>query len=152
MYLSSTEQAQSAFLGVINLKGKMETEIMDVILKFFRAKSLRIKKMWLSFLDTGNNISGKKNDLQRKIKYNSPSNILKIAKSQTTKNWKNRQFSNSKEQTFLGHVYLNLKLGDQKNLDLSLFSLLLYAALTTNHHNLKSESFDWQGNLFSSFN
>ena len=49
MYLSSTEQAQSAFLGVINLKGKMETEIMDVILKFFRAKSLRIKKMFFRY-------------------------------------------------------------------------------------------------------
>lgn len=45
MYLSSTEQAQSAFLGVINLKGKMDTEIMDVIFKLFTAKSLRIKKM-----------------------------------------------------------------------------------------------------------
>ena len=48
-YLSSTElKTKTTFFGIVNLKGKMVAEIMDVIQKFFTAKSLWTDTMLFS--------------------------------------------------------------------------------------------------------
>ena len=74
-YLSSTEQKIKTFFGILNLKGKTAEEIMNAIQKFFTAKSLRIDTILFSVLDGTNSMSGKKNGLQRKIRYYSPFSI-----------------------------------------------------------------------------
>ena len=75
-YLSSTEQIiKTTFLGIVNLKGKTASQIMDVAQKFFTTKSLRIDTILFSVLDGTNSMSGKKNGLQRRIRYSSPFSI-----------------------------------------------------------------------------
>ena len=75
-YLSSTGQKiKTTFLGIVNLKGKTAAEVMDVIQKFFTAKSLRIDAIFFSVLDGTNSISGKKYGLQRRIRYYAPFGI-----------------------------------------------------------------------------
>ena len=49
------------FLGIVNLKGKTAAEIIDVIQKFFTARSLRIDPLLFKVLDGTNSMSGKKN-------------------------------------------------------------------------------------------
>ena len=69
-YLSSTEQKMKiTFLGIVNLKGKTAAEIIDVIQKFFTAKSLRIDPLLFKVLGGTNSISGKKNGSWRRIRY-----------------------------------------------------------------------------------
>ena len=63
------------FLGIVNLKGKTAAEIMNVVQKFFTAKSLRIHTILFSVLDGTNSMSGKKNGLQTRIRYHSPFSI-----------------------------------------------------------------------------
>ena len=53
----------------------MAAEIMDVIQTFFSAKSLKINTVLFSVLDGTNSISGKKNGLQKRIRYYSPFSI-----------------------------------------------------------------------------
>ena len=53
----------------------MAAEIMDVIQTFFSAKSLKINTALFSVLDGTNSISGKKNGLQKRIRYYSPFSI-----------------------------------------------------------------------------
>ena len=75
-YLSSTEhKIKTTFLGIVNFKGKMAAEIMDVAQKFFTAKSLTIDTILFSVLDRTNSMSGKRNGQQRRIRYNLPFNI-----------------------------------------------------------------------------
>ena len=75
-YLSSTEhKIKTTFLGIVNFKGKMAAEIMDVAQKFFTAKSLIIDTILFSVLDRINSMSGKRNGQQRRIRYSPPFNI-----------------------------------------------------------------------------
>ena len=73
---SSPEQKiKMTFLGIVNLKGKTAEEIVNVVQKFFTAKSLRIHTILFSVLDGTNSMSGKKNGLQTRIRYHSPFSI-----------------------------------------------------------------------------
>ena len=62
-YSKHFQEIKTSFLGIVNLKGKTSSEIMDVILKFFQAKSLNIGTVFFSVLHGTNSMSGKKNDL-----------------------------------------------------------------------------------------
>ena len=59
-YSKRFQEIKTPFLGIVNLKGKTSSEIMDVILKFFQAKSLNMGTVFFSVLDGTNSMSGKK--------------------------------------------------------------------------------------------
>ena len=60
------QEIKTSFLGIVNLKGKTSSEILDVILKFFQAKSLNIGTVFFTVLDGTNSVSGKKKRLKKK--------------------------------------------------------------------------------------
>ena len=72
---NASHNEKTTFLGIVNFKGKMAAEIMDVAQKFFTAKSLIIDTILFSVLDRINSMSGKRNGQQRRIRYNPPFNI-----------------------------------------------------------------------------
>ena len=74
-YSFKEEKVVTSFLGIVNLKGKKAAEIMDVIKKFFEAKSINLGKVFFSVLDGTNSMSGKNNGLQRHIRFYSPFNL-----------------------------------------------------------------------------
>ena len=74
-FSNDKKEVVTKFLGIVNLKGKTSAEIMDVIKKFFAAKSIKLENLMFSVLEGTNAMSGKDTGLQRRIRFYSPFNI-----------------------------------------------------------------------------
>ena len=68
-YSKKTQNLATSFWGILNLKGKTVTEIMDVTKSFFLAKSMKLNKITLNVLDGTSSMSGKNTGLQRQIRF-----------------------------------------------------------------------------------
>ena len=66
-YSISDRQVKTCFLGILNLKGKKVTQIMNTLKLFFEAKQIILERVLFSVPGGTNTMSGKQGGLQRRI-------------------------------------------------------------------------------------